>query len=200
MKRKWLAIGISIIAVVLLVLGSLSNVVGYQSVKSTMNDSPLFKTRAQRATNQQQNILTSQYLGKGVNTIQFPLRDIQTEQIQKIIEIIQKMDDNEFNRLQNLILSRFYEKKNNIDIDATQLITFLKQIKSSTKSLKIILNNNGNNTHTDPPTLLTAWEGCCNSFYATPPCIILWIIVILLIPFFLIFQFLTLGIDCSPEI
>src|SRR4030043_1712926 len=35
MKRKWLAIGISITAVVLLVLGSLSNVVGYNTVQSS---------------------------------------------------------------------------------------------------------------------------------------------------------------------
>jgi hypothetical protein len=35
MKRKWLAVGVSICAVVLLVLGSLSNVVGYQTVQSS---------------------------------------------------------------------------------------------------------------------------------------------------------------------
>ena len=70
-------IGVSICAVVLLVLGSLSNVVGYQSVKSTVNDSPLFQTRTQRATNQQQNIITSQYLGKGKgNLLHFPIEII----------------------------------------------------------------------------------------------------------------------------
>ncbi len=58
-------IGVSICAMILLVLGSLTNVVGYQSVKSTVNDSPLFQTRTQRATNQQRNFITSQYLGKG---------------------------------------------------------------------------------------------------------------------------------------
>ena len=42
MKRKWLAIGISTVSVVLLILASFSNVVGYQSVKSTIHpDSPL---------------------------------------------------------------------------------------------------------------------------------------------------------------
>jgi hypothetical protein len=38
MKRKWLVVGISIIAVVLLVLGSLSNVVGYQSVQTSQQN------------------------------------------------------------------------------------------------------------------------------------------------------------------
>jgi hypothetical protein len=42
-------IGVNILAVVLLVMGSLSNVVGYQSVKSmTVKDSPLFATRTQK--------------------------------------------------------------------------------------------------------------------------------------------------------
>jgi len=40
-------IAVSLCAVVLLLLGSLSNVVGYQSVKSTVNDSPLFSISEQ---------------------------------------------------------------------------------------------------------------------------------------------------------
>ena len=65
MDKKPLIV-LSICAVVLLVLGSLTNVVGYQSVKSTtVNDSPLFNMRTQRATNHEQNILTFQYLGMG---------------------------------------------------------------------------------------------------------------------------------------
>ena len=42
-------IGVSILAVVLLVLGSLSNVVGYQSVKSTVNDSLFLQPSVQKA-------------------------------------------------------------------------------------------------------------------------------------------------------
>jgi hypothetical protein len=49
MKQKYLVIGICICAVVLLVLGSLSNVVGYQNVKSTVNDSPFFQPSTQKA-------------------------------------------------------------------------------------------------------------------------------------------------------
>jgi hypothetical protein len=59
-------IGVSICAVVLLVLGSLTNVVGYQPVKSTaLSDSPLFRIRTQRTIHQQRNMITSQYLGEG---------------------------------------------------------------------------------------------------------------------------------------
>ncbi|MCJ7698445.1 MAG: hypothetical protein MUO73_08980 [Thermoplasmata archaeon] len=65
--NKYPLIGISIIAVVLLVLGSLTNVVGYQSVKSTvLSDSPLFSVRTKRAINQVGgDTLTFNYLGKG---------------------------------------------------------------------------------------------------------------------------------------
>jgi multisubunit Na+/H+ antiporter MnhC subunit len=198
MKRKCLAIGISTVSVILLILTSLSNVVGYQSVKSTtVNDSPLFSIRANKATNNDNNrVITSNYLGKGLNALSFPLRNNRMEQTLKVIEIIQKMDDNEFNRLQNLILSRFYEKKNNIDIDATQLVTLLKQIKSNTKSLKIILNNNENNTHTDEPTFM---EPCLNTINPIPFCLILWIIVILFSPLWALLLLLTVDFMCSWE-
>ena len=89
----------SIGAVVLLVLGSLTNVVGYQSIKSTaVNDSPLFQTRTQRATNQRQNIVTSQYLGKGKDSVPFHFLDNKTSMIQKFINQIRNMDDNTFSK------------------------------------------------------------------------------------------------------
>lgn len=91
---------VSICAVVLLVLGSLTNVVGYQSVKSTVTDSPLFRMRTQRANNQQQNSITSQYLGMGNgNIVCFPIRDSKTELLKKAIELISKMDDTTYKRL-----------------------------------------------------------------------------------------------------
>jgi len=100
MKRKYPLIGVSILAVILLVLGSLSNVVGYQAVNSTaVNDSPLFKTRTQRATEQQQNILTAQYLGKGKGKLlYFPMRDNKTEVLKNFFDSIKKMDDATFQR------------------------------------------------------------------------------------------------------
>jgi len=69
MKRKCLAVGISITALVLLVLGSLSNVVGYHSIDSTsLFDSPLFRIKIQRFIHTQQNKITYRYLGEGKNS------------------------------------------------------------------------------------------------------------------------------------
>jgi hypothetical protein len=121
------------------------------------------------------------------------------------------MDDKEFNRFQSLVLSRFYEEKNTLNIDSTQLVNILKQLKSNSKELKIILNNNGNDIKNDPPTLMSAHEACCWNLtyhYNDPHCYIDFLIVlalalalmILLLPFFPLFQLLTLDIACPPEI
>ena len=88
MDKKPLIV-VSICAVVLLVMGSLSNVVGYQSVKSTVNDSPLFSMRTQRAINMDgRRLLTSEYLGKGENILLIPMADDKTLLYQKVINRI----------------------------------------------------------------------------------------------------------------
>jgi hypothetical protein len=98
--NKYPLVGVSILVVVLLILGSLSNVVGYQTIQSSgVNDSPLFSARTQRATNRQQNSIIPQYLGKGTGNIwQFPPPDNNTESLKTIFEIIKKMDDATFQR------------------------------------------------------------------------------------------------------
>jgi len=137
---KYPLIGVSIIAVVLLVLGSLTNVVGYQSVKSTaMSGSPLFSVRTKKAINQEnRNILTSDYLGKGIESnLLFPVRENGTGTLQQFIERIQTMDENEFSRFQSLVVSRLSEDKSNKNIDSIQVLSLLKQIRSDKKALLI---------------------------------------------------------------
>jgi hypothetical protein len=146
--RKSPLIGISICAVVLLVLGSLSNVVGYQSVKSTMvNDSPLFKTRTQRATNQQQNILTSQYLGKGNgNLLYFPVRDERIESIQRAIEIISKMDDKGFRLFTTLCIQKVKQDKTLNHVDSDEIIQTLQVLRTKPETIlhSYLVQNNQN--------------------------------------------------------
>ena len=69
MENKLLTIG-SILSVVVLVLAGLSPVVGFDSVRSSMKDSPLFDIRSKRAIGEESNTLKCDYIGKG--TI-FPL-------------------------------------------------------------------------------------------------------------------------------
>ncbi len=130
MKRKCLVIGISTISVILLILTSLSNVVGYQSVKSTaVNDSPLFMMRTQKATNQQKNSITSKYLGKGINTIRIPIPDNKTILYQKVIDRIKSMDDKTFSHFLRRILQIKNQNVQVQNIDETTIITGLNQLR-----------------------------------------------------------------------
>jgi hypothetical protein len=84
MKRKWLAVGISITAVVLLVLGSLSNVVGYNTVQSSKQSlikerinqrELLFQTIVDIANNKEiQRIILKSQMSRGIfPTTEFPV-------------------------------------------------------------------------------------------------------------------------------
>ena len=154
-------IGVSICAVILLVLGSLSNVVGYQSVKSTANDSPLFQTRTQRATNQQQNILTSQYLGKGksYNLLILP-RPYETDSIHDIISKIQAMDDVSFQRFVGFAVEQLSKQDKLKDVTPYQLITELNKIRYNLQAyMNYTDSDKGNITRQSTPTL--CWfPGC----------------------------------------
>jgi hypothetical protein len=179
MDKKSL-IGVSICAVVLLVLGSLSNVVGYQSVKPTVNDSPLFKTRTQRATNQQQNILTSQYLGMGEgNFMQFPMRDSRTEQLKKAIEFINKMDDKSFERFTELCIQRIRQDKSLKDTNPNDILKALYVLKTKKVSTinSFINKNNQDITSSGLNTICIWFLGCIPYYIITLPFIIILLLI-----------------------
>jgi hypothetical protein len=177
-------IGVSILAVVLLVLGSLTNVVGYQSVKSTVTDSPLFQTRTQRANNQQQNSITSQYLGMGKqNLLQFPFRDNRTEQLKKVIDIISKMDDKTFARLTELCIRKARQDNTLQNISDYQIVQALVLLKTNPNA---VINSYANRNNQDGPTMIYTYCGgpytVCGAWF--PGC---WILSFFEAIFFLIF-------------
>jgi hypothetical protein len=169
MDKKPLIVG-SILTVVLLVLGSLSNVVGYQSVKSTsVNDSPLFQTRTLRATNQQQKIITSHYLGiENEKNIQFPLKDNRIEQLKKYIDILGKMNDKIFTRFIELFILNIKQIQSLKDIPHSDIIkafyllrTEPEIIKNSILSReKITTSNNTATSNGFYPTQCVWVPGC----------------------------------------
>jgi hypothetical protein len=195
LKRSALA-RISLCAVVLLVLGSLSNVVGYQSVKSTVNDSPLFATRTQRATNQQQNILTSQYIGMDEgNFLQFPIRYSQTEQIKKVIDIISKMNDKTFNQFIESCIQKVRQDKtfSGTNNEIIQMLQLLRK-QSKTKTFSIINRNNqecGGSTFWtyEGATLCGSWPPGCGIYLLFTVIILVFIIF----PIDSILDFLTIS-------
>ncbi len=177
-------LGTCVCLILLLVLGSFSNVVGYQSVKSTsLDDSPLFDVRTKKATeNNNPVIISSNYLGSRSHFLQFPLRENRADQIQKAFAIIQMMDEKEFYGLQNRILSILSDQHNTIDVEKDQLVAFLRQIKSNTKEIKIILSDIGNDTRITPPTTVTMVDACCVTILSTFRCTLFWILFFLLSP------------------
>lgn len=138
MDKKPLIV-VSLCAVALLVLDSLSNVVGYQSVKSTtLSDSPLFMMRTKKAINQEINpICQSNYLGKERETyLRFPIKDTKTELTQYIFNILNKMTDNQLDQLLKKIISYRFENK----IDKITLSNY-EYIINKFKTNNLVINN-----------------------------------------------------------
>jgi DNA-binding transcriptional regulator YiaG len=171
--NKYPLIGASICAVVLLVLGSLTNVVGYQSVKSTaVNDSPLFRTRTQRATNQQQNLITSQYLGRGKeNLLQFQIIDNRGESLKKTVEIISKMDDETFARFTELCIKKARQDKTLRDINPNEITQILSPLRTKSELFAHFLITSNNQQATYCQLLSICWE---------PGCILAWIWIVIM--------------------
>jgi hypothetical protein len=154
-------IGVSILAVVLLVMGSMSNVVGYQSVKSSVNDSPLFQTRTQRAANQKQNSISSQYLGmENGNLLQFPIQDNRTNQLKKVIDIISKMDDKTFERFIELCIQKARQDNTLQDISDYQIVQALLLLKTNPKAILYIFTNKDNH-----PITSSEWFSLCQQIF-----------------------------------
>jgi len=161
-------IGASIVAVVLLVLGSLTNVVGYQTVQSSaVNESPLFSVRTQKATNQQQNIITSQYLGKEKgNLLQIPTRDNRTELLKRAIEYISEMDDNTFEQFTELCIQRVRQDNTISNTDFDNIVLMLHQLRTKPETIthSFTSRTNYNLTSNGLVTICFWFPGCIPYF------------------------------------
>jgi hypothetical protein len=190
MQKKAL-IGVSIFAVVLLVLCSLVNVVGYQSVESAgVSESPLFRIRTQKATNQQQNVLISRYLGEGQgNLLQFPIRNNRTELLKKTIEYISKMDDKTFSQFAALCIQRAKQDKILHDKTSDEIMQVLYLLRTNPEIISNSLVNGNNFTIT-----LAGYYSVCPWF---PGCIAAYILIILITE---IYTLIILMIMLSPKL
>jgi len=164
-------------AIIILILVSFTNVVGVQSTTSgPVNESPLFSFRTQNAINKKsETILTSDYLGKGINALSFPLRD-NNEGIQKVIERIRTMDDSTFKRFVSNVVNQIKHKDSLKDINIKEFIDGLHQLRESKQNIFIYKDVNDDKRTWFRP-----------NFYPTscwiPGCIILSIIILIWIFF-----------------
>jgi len=136
MKNKFL-IGGSAIAVVVLVLASLSPVVGYNSIKSSVKDSPLFAVRTKRALNEDSDDLTCEYVGKG-SKVDIPIVMYRNKNtlVPTIIDYLIEMDDEEYNEFIELIIN--FLQQNNMDEEkSTEVMMLLPLLRENPSLLKI---------------------------------------------------------------
>jgi len=105
MDKRILALG-SIIAVIILIFTLFNSVVGFQSNSiSSVKTSPLFNTRTQRALQDENNdISTCYYVRKGKPlTIPIPTLDNKMTLIRQLIDRINKIDNEIFNKIKALV-------------------------------------------------------------------------------------------------
>jgi len=193
MKTK-LLLG-SIGAVIILILVSFTNVVGVQSTTSgSVSNSPLFRIRTQKAINEKSNtILTSNYLGKGLNALPFPLRDNRTALIQKVIERIAKMDEKAMFAFIAMNITRMNIGNQRKDISILEISTALNQLKSNRDILTNYNDDIKNNNAPKPFTF--AGPGC--HWNGPGGWLIEIVLLVLVLLFYNIAQFFTLAF-CTP--
>lgn len=191
MKNEWFVKSL-VLGVVLLFIVSFFNVVGYQSMKSSVvNISPLFQTRTQRAINQQQNIITYNYLGKGKETLwQFPMRDNTTEQLKKAIDTISKMDDKTFEKFTELCVQRIRLDDNFKDMNPNEIVQMLRKVRMQPELIITMVISRGNEK-LDPTNF-----NCYTILFVPPRCYIFFAIIIILVtliytPILIVLRLLT---------
>ena len=137
MENK-LLVGGSAIAVVVLVLASLSPVVGYNSVETSAKDSPLFNVRTNRAINKESKALTSDYIGKG-DILPFPNRNKKIAQLQQVIDKISKMNNENFNRMTYLLKNRIAHLNEEFKYTADEIISTLFLMRDNPELLCFLI-------------------------------------------------------------
>ena len=120
----------SIIAVVILVLMSFTGVVGYQTTKSSTiaKASPLFTVRTDRAIDKESIGFTCDYVGKGEEiNIPIPKRNDTKIEIEKVLDILTKIDNKTFNNFIKKIIRDKRVKDRDIQI-ITKALFYLRNI------------------------------------------------------------------------
>ena len=123
--KKYLLAGGAATAVVLLVLASFTSVVGYNSVKSSeFVDSPLFGVRTKKAIDFEPQSIVSKNIGQEkIPNFEIPSREPEHILIQKIINVLKKMDKKSVEKLKQEILKHSQLQNTNLEINNEKIIS-----------------------------------------------------------------------------
>jgi len=160
----------SIIAITILIGVSFTSVVGYNSVESDIEASPLFNIRSSRAIDEESKDLACEYVGKGeISILSISGLNENKELLQLVTDKIKCMDDKTFNRFLTMIINKIQYSNEYKSVNINEVITFLHRLRDKNEISIDNDTNNGNLTYNDTPTL--CWF---------PGCIIIWIYVSIL--------------------
>ena len=137
--NKKILIG-SILAVAILTLVSLSNVVGYQSIKSDSKvNSPLFNIRTNIVINKEHNNLKFDYIGKDKSSvIPIPRRLEYSAMIQSILEYVNNMDFVTYNKFLELFHNDNIDKDSITEEQIQILLPLVDIIKENEDSISFL--------------------------------------------------------------
>jgi hypothetical protein len=170
-------VGGSITAVILIVLASFTSVVGYTSVNDTeVVDSPLFSIRSQRALDVNgQDVIECDYVGKDKDIfIPFQKRDTKTVVVQKVIEVIYRMNDETFDNFKIHLIQHLSNNDKFKFLDSQDIIHSLEMLRENPDKI--------NNYVADGENKRLVTEGCSQpTFESTQDCRLLWLLLCLAI-------------------
>ena len=166
MKKK-IVLG-SIFAVVILIFLSFTNVVGYRTNNSdSVEKSLLFSVRTRRATEQDDNLYSSNYIDKGKDVgFSIPKRDNRKALLLDVIARISQMDDKSFNKLIITAISRLNQDNKLQDIDAKKIILTLNLLRTNPDKVEDYIIAEKNNYFEDTYYICTfvGWYPGCFLF------------------------------------
>jgi hypothetical protein len=135
--NKKILIG-SVIAICILIGVSFTSVVGYNSVESNIEASPLFNIRSSRAIDEESEDFTCKYVGKGEEiALSIPEIDFEMTDIQEVIDSIKKMDDTTFNRFINFIIWKLQKGNEFKNMNRNEAIASLFQLRSHSQKIDV---------------------------------------------------------------
>jgi len=174
--RRHLLIGGSILTIVLLILSSLVNVIGFQTTPSlTSSESPLFAVQTTQAIEGNRPSFKTDYTGKGTaSSFLFPNKTTRDGALEKALAILAKMTPQQIKKLhQQLVL--FLSQKTISPQAASSLVSFDDE-RQALQDAFGITPLNGTSLQNDPPTFY-----CPTLFgYWVPSCFVEGLILVLL--------------------
>ncbi len=186
--NKKILIG-SIIAITVLIGVSFTSVIGYNSIKSSVKESPLFNIRSSRAIDKESDELSCAYVGKGNNiNLLIPNRDNRIEVALKVMDKIRVMDKAIFDRFKGSVINHLQQESNFNEVTINEAIAVFEQLRIGSINQinpKRLINNNSEYRY-------QTWPGTmCDTCVCRPPIISLFIIGCYLIAILLIFAWVT---------